>query len=474
MKIRFFICFYGFILVKSQVLSQPFQSPKEFPFPESIIGSNFIAGDVNGDSVPDLILSKVRNRNGFFINEAYAFINDGKGNFNETIVLNTPENAKILEVTNWNNDDFPDLLIENERHRYQVLIGEDINQFNVVFEFSHPENTVYGYQPMAKDMDKNNIMDIVMISARYPNYSGDAELVDFSYFEGVGQGDFSYQVFRTEATIYDPSYPYTFEDLNGDELLDVLIVSAHFSYTFTQQNDNLFESAWISLEWNATNTGGKQILDINYDGVSDIVDLSVQRYLPGNGVGGFDSAKPITDLPSGTTSIYSIDLNNDSNGDRLIFDSGRYFYSINDGHNAFNNYEEISFIGNPGTIIDLNLDELPDIVTYTASELVVYLSNKEFYILGKKDAIIDDNSSAFPNPFTDSFILKVSPDLIGKSIEIIVYQPDGKTVLVRTMTVVDTQISINLQSLKPGAYILEVRDLNHVSKTRLIKTSANK
>jgi hypothetical protein len=328
--------------------------------------------DLNGDGIPDLAGLEQPFDDGL----PYA---PGNGDGTFQALPNTPngQSAQGLTVADMNGDGLADAILFDSTGRPLVLLGRGDGRFTPV-----PNSSLSPVAPgliVAADFNGDGNIDIAVVlpgSFYIPGNNQPATNAAVAVYLGNGDGTLTFKQ-QTQLNIAVVTAAVS-GDFNGDQKQDLaLLYSGQGGYNtgglFLPGNgDGTFATAkQIPLATNTTNGGVFQAVDLNGDGITDLIALGAS-YL-GSADGTFSTALQI--LPAGG---WAADLNGDGKYELVAFASG-----ITVGNGSLNVYSgngdgtfsttpqtsPASVIGSYYTtaVGDVNGDGLPDIAVNVQS-----------------------------------------------------------------------------------------------------------
>ena len=225
------------------------------------------AADVNGDAIPDLILT---NPNG----TVDVLLGIGDGTFQVPIVFGAGENPTALAIADLNGDGIPDMVvadnISSTSGAINVLLGRGGGAF------ADPQTALVGPTPVSiatGDFNGDHHTDIALAQ------SGSNII---TLLPGMGDGTFG-----PPATIALPSSPVKIlaADMNADGITDLIVLFTSGSPAFailSGNGDGTFQSP-ITYQDARTPTDFA-VGDVNNDGRMDVVVASASASPAGQGV----------------------------------------------------------------------------------------------------------------------------------------------------------------------------------------------
>jgi hypothetical protein len=187
--------------------------------------------DINKDTFPDVVVLMTQGDEGIF-----AYMNDGKGHFTETILLRFPPvyGSSDFQMIDFNKDGLLDILYSNgdnadysfslkNYHGIRLFLNKGNNTFDQKWFYPMHGAT----QAEACDFDQDGDLDISAI-AFFPDFSNAAE-EGYLYFENTGNLEFRPHTFPNSSL----GRWLTMEigDFDQDQDIDIAIGSFVFSAT---------------------------------------------------------------------------------------------------------------------------------------------------------------------------------------------------------------------------------------------------
>jgi hypothetical protein len=202
-------------------------------FTSSTWGSGFgyyaiTSGEVNGDTLPDLVLSTGTD-------EVAIMINAGMGNFNAPVFYPTGMWPYSIVCSDFNSDGWSDVATSNS---YTNTVSVLLNNGNGTFGL--PDSFPVGDNPkslIAADFNNDNNIDLAVANTNS---------FDISILSGDGTGNFS-----TTLTMVADSFPYaiTAADFNADGIADLAVVTAYTN----------LDSGYVDVYLNCSTTGIEEL-----------------------------------------------------------------------------------------------------------------------------------------------------------------------------------------------------------------------
>ena len=198
---------------------------QEHPLIELPGALNSIVFNANKKGLPDLIALMAQAREG-----VHLFVNQGRGEFRENVLANFHPafGSTHIELADFNNDGFPDLLVTNgdngeypspfkNYHGIRIFLNDGHNHFTQSWFF--PMNGAF--KAIAADFDHDGDLDIIAISF-FPDYKKSPE-ESFIYLEN--KGGLSFVPFSFPECTQGRWLNMDANDLDGDGDLDIVLGS---------------------------------------------------------------------------------------------------------------------------------------------------------------------------------------------------------------------------------------------------------
>jgi hypothetical protein len=257
-----------------------FQLPISTPVPTLSNGAYvapviYLAGDLNGDGLPDLIIKEVQS------GETQTLLGDGKGGFKPPILLNALNSFAYNPVfVDVNGDGIPDVLWPLGP---EVSFGNGDGTFGPVANYAQPSDALASC--VFHDMDGDGHLDAVCGFALSNNgdITGGTRLI---ILHGNPDGTFNTtpiatKTFGDQANQYNGFgtflTPIAVADLNGDGILDIMADSGDGLAVLLGGPNLTFTTPQHYAEANIGYGGGIYALyqygvhDINGDGIPDVI-----------------------------------------------------------------------------------------------------------------------------------------------------------------------------------------------------------
>lgn len=334
--------------------------------------------------------------------------------FGDYFPFESGTDAAAIAIADLNNDGLNDIIQLNDDHPANGIEGEKIYIFyqkadstfeNTPVSFFYPENTQHKGGVMIRDIDNNNLLDIVVIGKGTPAIAYQESLNEFNF---VSLPDIAHGISSMAVG-----------DLNDDGLLDFtypLNNESFFGIAF-QQPGNTFQEELYSRPSSFT-PNQTIVIDINNDGKDDLIfgDMAIDETL---------YAYLQTDMGiSHTPIIHSIehgvftlgDIDNDGDADLITkkpFDDFLHIALFNPDSNIFEEKYILptEYHMSDIKLKDLNCDGYLDIIATTSGwgYFTVYLGSELGYsaytLYDTKNqstslhglAVEDTNNDGFPD-----------------------------------------------------------------------------
>ena len=223
-----------------------------------------VSGDFNGDGFLDI------STNNATVGQE-IFFGNGNGTFRAAITA--PSVTGVVTATgDFNGDGKDDIVM----HGQTVMLSDGTGNFTTSQNMSGAGlYTWYGYTPTL-DLNGDDVLDIVS--------KGTNATIYVAY--GNGNGTFrSITSYSTGAAVFDPYDNVLMRDVNGDEVLDIIMSENAGVVTLFGNSNGTFSGPVRS----AITTGTIAVGDLNSDGRADIIDTSAASgaMFFGNGDGTF-------------------------------------------------------------------------------------------------------------------------------------------------------------------------------------------
>ena len=238
--------------------------------------------DFNGDGIPDLAVTSPNNIDGR--NEVHFYYGVGNGAFNTPpVTVFTGRPAIQVNAADVNGDGLPDLILTNHS-RVSVMINLGAGKFApAVF---YPAGPDVARSVIVGDFNKDGAPDVAVVR----NDRRVEVLLGQKDAQGVPTGAFSPPVIVSQTSV-EPTYGIA-GDFNGDGNLDIAVVNSEFRVApitvLLGNGDGTFQPKRSLFGGNFVDAIASA--DLNGDGIPDLITSSFtsnMRVYAGNGDGTF-------------------------------------------------------------------------------------------------------------------------------------------------------------------------------------------
>jgi hypothetical protein len=198
---------------------------QEHPLIELPGALNALVFNPKKKGLPDILVLMAQAREGI-----HLFRNEGKGEFQDTILASFHPvwGSTHIEVADFNNDGFPDLLVSNgdngeypspfkNYHGIRIFLNDGHDHFTSAWFF--PMNGAF--KAIARDFDHDGKLDIIAISF-FPDYQHSPEEA-FVYLKS--KGNLSFEAYSLPECTSGRWLTMDANDLDGDGDLDIVLGS---------------------------------------------------------------------------------------------------------------------------------------------------------------------------------------------------------------------------------------------------------
>lgn len=330
--------------------------------------------DIDNDGDLDIVVSQYAFTSGFA-----ALFNDGKGFFSQPVKYNSTEDSEGIEVGDFNNDNFIDVVVTNtgfnwEGNSVTVFFNDGTGSFILNSEYT------VGNGPTgvtADDFDNDNDIDLAVTNY---SYLGQGNTITILLNNGDG-------TFSTGGEFPAGNSPYRIESgfINNDNMVDIVIANDQeiLNILINSGNNDFSNRTEYSagVNWSGNYYCNIELADMDNDGNIDLLYSSSRTwdgvagqvaYFKNNGDGTFAPSTRINlvDYTAGATDVGTGDLNGDGYLDIVGASfSGRttdgYQVVLSDGEGGFQPaFKNPAGQATRGILIgNVNDDNVPDVVT---------------------------------------------------------------------------------------------------------------
>lgn len=420
---------------------------------------NMTIAHTNGDDFRDVVA---------FPFDAFTTVQVFRGD--ETETLQTPQNFekqelyRLLYAADVDNDGVDDLIISSYwGNGFRIYWGNGNGSYT---EGNHYGLTGHGKNLVVEDMNNDGAKDIVAFSG------GSGQPITLHLFFGtnsrqINAGGIFSSIVHTDTRI-------TIVDKNQDGLKDVMVSSSFpwFVIFYQEQNGTYTPRYWpLDLDLNKPFTSEHFVADFNNDNRTDLLsfffDEGFRLY---EGLQDTLFSKEYHSIPTHSRlgKIFITDLNRDGKMDIVMENftneyepTNSFYYLLGNGDFTFS--EPTPFdVGAPIDRLivgDLNGDEFPDVVVYSADKQLITVLN-EGIVSGNEGQ--DFSFTAYPNPFNN--VLRLEFDSYPARVTI--FDIQGK---IQTDFVATENKSLQTENWSDGLYVVSVNTGRKVNRFKVMK-----
>lgn len=272
-------------------------SPVDFVF------TSMAAGDLNGDTFPDIVGATGSN-------SVSVCLNKGDGTFQPNVDYPVLTNSSFVLVANLDDNNDPDVIVRASDFTIAILLGNGDGTLQAGINYSYDGHAIPTSLSVG-DVNGDGILDIAGAG------TGEALGVPILF----GNGDGTFQAAPKYTTGNGPLSPQA-GDFNGDGLLD-LVVANNFSNNVSLLLNNGDGTFGAKVDYPAgKNAESIAIADFNNDGTNDIAvanqNTNVVSLLLGRGNGTFFNTTIVGPVIVGSGSVLAGLFDGDTNADVIV------------------------------------------------------------------------------------------------------------------------------------------------------------
>jgi hypothetical protein len=357
-----------------------FQQPRAFKIAPT--ANNMAVADFNGDGNPDIAVT-AGNFTAKNLTNIITLFGDGAGNFR---LIDTPSgrNPSAVVAGDFNHDGKADYITANfDSNTVAVVLGLGNGKF-LDAGAGLPDRTTFANSTIAADFNNDGVIDLAVANTGVIGALGNNVTVLLGNKGGGFEASGSFAVGTQPSAL-------AAADLNHDGILD--LVAADFGSGNGDEDVAVLlgkgNGAFLKANHFSPGLGSPvsvAIADFNHDGNPDALFtengsiVNGISLLPGNGNGGFGSAKTVLAGRDRLTHVVAADFNHDGNADIAYFDldSGDVLVQLGKGDSTFQAATiavSLGIFGTTFTVADFNHDGILDMAAEDSGEIVMLLGD---------------------------------------------------------------------------------------------------
>lgn len=414
--------------------------------------THIISADINNNGFSDILVSRAGAKD-----QITVYYNQGNAEFSKTIIDDNINDPMFLNVGDFNQNGFLDILTLTQTNGDVILYTQTANGFETPVILGTEAS--FGMAIEVHDFDSDGWLDFVVIHqhaiAIYKNNT-----------------DNTFTKHNILTTTSSPNILECFvmvkSDVNNNGHMDIITGETIGVVVYINDGNGNFTPETITPPGHHT-INGIQLVDFNADGLDDLVFLdansSFRLYEKTSSTPPyFSEHSVIAQIQTNTVkSIRSIDVNQDGLSDLYLAFAGKPRVLMNDQDHLFD--EDIILNDQSGIFVqqvhvaDLNQNGVSEYIWEGAGGTLAYHNNTTLSLPAPKDLMLN----FYPNPITD--VLHIE-SIVLKGVELSLYSTNGK-LIERVST--DLPNSIDLSHLIDGSYFLKVKHKNYNGTHKILK-----
>jgi hypothetical protein len=304
-------------------------------------------------------------------------LGNGNGTFQSQLIFPAGNGPTNLKAGKLNGDNLPDLVVSNENGNMNVLMNSGGNNFSGRIEYTPPSPINGGANDIdLADLDNDGDLDIALANGGFSN----GDYAEVAVFKNNGSGVFGIPV-RVQSVIFsDAAVDISIADLNGDGWKDLVFTSRSArttdGYVISLNNGS---GGFLPAVLHSAGQSTALVMtgDADNDGITDVLtgdDYSMQVTFHKNYGNALFPSPARYSIPNITGSLDAADIDGDGDLDVLTSASGIAAIGVpvsvlkNNGNGTFSSAVNYSIRsgGVQGKLRDLNNDGRPDIIFASA------------------------------------------------------------------------------------------------------------
>lgn len=414
---------------------------------------HMVSADFNNNGENDIVVAQ-----GSTINQLAIYWNSGQANFSKEIIDHSIDDPVFINFGDFNSNGFMDILVVTESNSEVFFFENNNGQFRERIKLGSVQSL--GKSIVVEDFDGDGDLDFVVIGRH-----------SIDFYRNDGTANFSKEPILTTDTSPEvlECFAMVLADVNGDGIPDVVTGETIGIVAYINDGNANFTPTLISKVHHHTVTA-IEVLDANGNHLPDLLfhsnsDVGVYLNQSSGQAVNFSFHGQILSSPSNSIRHFQTgDLSMNGSSDIFFANLGVPYFVENRSDMTFS--DKVKLHDDPNLFVwttlasDITGNGTKEIVWAAAGGTIAY---HELEPVGLQHQMKNIYFTIYPNPTVNQIIISTTNPIIAK---IDVFTLSGMKVISTNQS---TPVSLDLNDLNPGAYIINVSSKMGSSTKTVIK-----